>query len=368
MTPALLAAGIYAFLGNMEDFDTPLLLGLDAQVYILPTLIYFAAYVSPLTNWGLASAYTTLFLFFMVVLIAFYYIAVVRRSKRFATVTGKGFRPRRLKLGRWKWVAVAGVALFFFLSIVLPLAMLVYASLIPAYLGPTWDSISTMSLDAYREVFSDPAIIDAAINTLVIALGAATLTMVIAFFVSFVVIRTQARGRLLFDAMAFAPNAIPAVALAFGIIMFYLHPSVRWIPVYGTVVVVIIAMSTKYLAYASRLGNSSMLQISGELEEAAWVSGVNRLRAFAAVTMPLLLPAFLAGWLWVASHAVRNLTFPLLLGGAGTNETIALRMYIYWERQNNFPLTAAMGICLIAVLVVLALLSRKVIARGFTES
>jgi iron(III) transport system permease protein len=366
MKPALLAAGIFAFLGNMEDFDTPLLLGLPANVFILPTLIYFTAYVSPSSSWGLASAYTSIFLILMVALIVYYYMVVVRRSKSFATVSGKGFRPQRVKLGRWKWPATGAVAAFFVLSIVLPLATLVFASLVPVYTGPTWNSVHTMTLDSYRQVFGDPQIIHAAVNTLVLAVGAATATMLIAFLVSWVVIRVRVRGGLLMDAMAFAPNAIPAVALGFGLIIFYLNPAVRWIPIYGTLGIIIVAIGTKYLAFTTRLGNSAMLQVSSELEEAAWVAGAGRLRGFFMVTMPLLFPTFVAGWIWVAAHAMRNLTFPLLLGTSDT-ETIALRMYIYWERYANFPLTAAMGVCLIAVLLVLAFFSRRIIVRGFTE-
>ena len=367
MKPALLAAGIFAFLGNMEDFDTPLLLGLPANVFILPTLIYFTAYVSPSSSWGLASAYTSIFLILMVALIIYYYMVVVRRSKSFATVSGKGFRPQRVKLGRWKWPATGFVALFFTLSIALPLLTLVFASLVPVYTGPSWSAIDSMTLDSYRTVLEDPQIIQAAINTIVMAVGAATATMVIAFLVSWVVIRVRVRGGLLMDAMAFAPNAIPAVALGFGLIIFYLNPAARWIPIYGTLAIIMVAIGTKYLAFTTRLGNSAMLQVSSELEEAAWVAGAGRLRGFFWVTMPLLLPTFIAGWVWVAAHAMRNLTFPLLLGTPGT-ETISLRMYVYWNRYADFPLTAAMGVCLILVLMVLAFFSRRIIVKGFTET
>ena len=366
MKPALLAAGIFAFLGNMEDFDTPLLLGLPANVFILPTLIYFTAYVSPSSSYGLASAYTSIFLILMVALIVYYYMVVVRRSKAFATVSGKGFRPQRVKLGPWKWPAAGFVAIFFVLSIVLPLATLVFASLVPTYTGPSWDAIDTMTIDSYRTVFEDPQIIQAAINTVVMSVGAATVTMIVAFLVSWVVIRVRVRGGLLMDAMAFAPNAIPAVALGFGLIVFYLSPAGSWLPIYGTLVIIVVAIGTKYLAFSTRLGNSAMLQVSSELEEAAWLSGAGRLRGFLQVTMPLLLPTFLAGWVWVAAHAMRNLTFPLLLGTPGT-ETISLRMYVYWNRYADFPLTAAMGVCLILVLLVLAFFSRRIIVRGFTE-
>lgn len=366
MLPAILAAAIYAFLGNLEDFDTPLLLGLPANVFILPTLIYFTAYVSPASSWGVASAYTSIFLLLMVALIIFYYKVVVKRARRFATVSGKGFRPQRIKLGRWRWPAFGLIFGFFLFSMLLPLAILVYASLVPVYVGWSMESVRSFSFASYIEVFNDTRIIRATINTLVIGISTATITMVLALAVSWAVIRGRTRGRVVMDAMAFAPNAIPAVALGFGMVVFYLSPALRWLSIYGTLTIIVIALATKYLAYTTRLGNSAFLQVSSELEEAAIVAGAGRFRAFTRVTFPLLIPTLFAGWLWVAAHALRNLTFPLLLGTPGT-ETIALRMYIYWERFANFPLTSAMGVLLILVLMAFALISRKIVAQGMAK-
>jgi iron(III) transport system permease protein len=363
MLPAILAAAIYAFLGNLEDFDTPLLLGLPANVFILPTLIYFKAYVSPASSWGIASAYTSIFLVLMFALIVFYYRVVVTRSRRFATVSGKGFRPQKIKLGIWRWPAFGVILAFFTFSMLLPLAILVYSSLVPVYVGWSMDSVRSFSFANYVEVFNDPKIARATINTLIIGISTATVTMVLALGVSWAVIRGRTRGRSAMDAMAFAPNAIPAVALGFGMVIFYLNPALRWLSIYGTLTIIVIALATKYLAYTTRLGNSALLQISSELEEAALVSGAGRFRAFARVTFPLVLPTLLAGWIWVAAHAFRNLTFPLLLATPGT-ETIALRMYVYWERFADFPLTSAMGVLLIGVLLLFALLSRRLIVEG----
>ena len=86
------------------------------------------------------------------------------------------------------------------------------------------------------------------------------------------------------------------------------------VPDMGKLIIIMVAIGTKYLAFTTRLGNSAMMQVSSELEEAAWVSGAGRVRGFIRVTMPLLFPTFIAGWIWVAAHAMRNLTFPLLLG------------------------------------------------------
>ena len=104
MKPAVLAAAMYAFLGNLDDFEVPLLIGLQAGIYLFPTLIYFTAYITP--SYGLASAYSSIFILFTLVMVWIYYKVVIRHSDKYASITGKGFRPRRLSLGRWRWTAL----------------------------------------------------------------------------------------------------------------------------------------------------------------------------------------------------------------------------------------------------------------------
>lgn len=365
MFPALLAATIYAFLGNLDDFDTPLLIGLPAGIFVLPTLIYFTAYVSPTPNWGLASAYTSLFVVVMVFLVAYYYRVVIKRSKRFATVTGKGFRPARLKLGRWRYVAIGSFGLYFGLTILMPVGILLYASLLPVYRVPSMEVLDLFTLSNYARVLDDGRLIRAVTNTFVIAGSTATITMVFAFIVSWAVVRVKVRGGVLMDALAFAPNAIPTVAIGLGLAVFYLSPTARWTGIYGSVFILIIALSTKYLAFATRIGNSSMTQIAGELEEASWVSGVGKLMTLARITTPLLLPTFLAGWIWVVAHAFRNLTLPLLLATPRT-EVLSMRLYYYWVRDSDFSLTAALGVMLILSLSIFAFASRRIITKGFS--
>jgi len=111
MKPAVLAAAMYAFLGNLDDFEVPLLIGLQAGIYLFPTLIYFTAYITP--SYGLASAYSSIFILFTLVMVWIYYKVVIRQSDKYASITGKGFRPRRLSLGRWRWMALGFFGVFF---------------------------------------------------------------------------------------------------------------------------------------------------------------------------------------------------------------------------------------------------------------
>ena len=76
-----------------------------------------------------------------------------RGTKTYQTVTGKGFRPRPLDLGKWRPVVGAGILLYFFATVVGPLLVLLYASLLPFYQAPSIEAFQSFTLDNYRQVF-----------------------------------------------------------------------------------------------------------------------------------------------------------------------------------------------------------------------
>jgi iron(III) transport system permease protein len=361
--PALLAASMYAFIGNLDDLDTPLLIGVPAGIFLLPTLIWFTA--SQNSEWGLSSAYTTIFLIITVLMVIIYYRVVLRKVGQFTAITGKGYRPRRMRLGRWRYAALGAFFMYFIVTIALPLIVLIWASVLPAYEVPSWDALQKLTLDNYRELASAPQIVSSAWNTLKLAIFTAFATMILAFLVSWLVVRQRVKGGVALDAMAFIPHAIPSVAVGVALVAFYLNPFTRWTHIYGTIAIMVLALMTRFMAFATRSANSSMTQLGNELEEAGYVSGVGRVKVLLRITFRLLSPAFIAGWIWIAAHAIKNLSIPLLLA-TPDNGTIATTLYFYWQRKADFSLAAALGVALVAVLAVLAIAARRLIAQGFS--
>ena len=365
MMPAVLAAAMYAFLGNLDDFETPLLIGLQAGIYLLPTLIYFTAYVSP--SYGLATAYSSIFIIFTVVMVWIYYRVIIRRADRYASITGKGYRPRRLALGRWRWMALGLFIAFFTLNIILPFLTLLWAALLPSYMVPSRAAMQYLTLDNFATLIDEPSIISSTVNTIILGLVTATATMGLAYLVSWLVVRQKVKGGVLLDGLAFVPHAVPTVSIALALIVLYLHPALRWIPIYGTIWIMMLALMTRYIAFASRTANSAMTQIHGELEEAARTSGATRLTTFARITFPLLLPPFIGGWVWVFAHTIRSFSIPLMLATPG-NETIAVVMYHFWERKADFSLASTLGVAMLVGVGILTFFSRRFISQGFTRN
>jgi iron(III) transport system permease protein len=363
MLPMLLATWMYSFIGTLDDFETPLLVGLPAQIYLLPTVIYFTAYLSQ--SWGLAAAYATIFLLISVLLVVVYHRVVLRRTSQFATVTGKAFRPRQIELGRMRWPALALVIFYFFLAVLLPLLILLLASLLPYYRTPSLDMFSELTLANYGQLFSNTRVLRAAGNSLWVSFWVATGTMVLAFLLAWMIVRQRVPGRVILDSIAFIPHAIPAVVVAVAMIMFYLSPAMQWTGLYGGFVVLSLALVTRFIAFASRTSNAAMTQIEASLEEAAYVSGARKARVLARILFPLLLPTFVAGWIFVAANTFRNLNVSLLLS-TPQNELISVTLYDYWERQADFSMAATLGVVLVVGLAVLTVLARQMIARGYS--
>ena len=363
--PAFLAAGMYALIGNLDDLDTPLLLGVPAGIFLLPTLIWFTA--SQKAEWGLSSAYTVLVLVITVAMVVIYYRVVIRKAGSFAAITGKAYRPRRMSLGRWRYAALGLFFFYFVVTIALPVLILLWASLLPAYEPPSVEAFSLLTLDNYRELFSAPQILESVWNTAQLAVYTAFATMILAFFVSWLVVRQRVRGGLALDAISFIPHAIPSVAVGVALISFYLHPWTRWTQIYGTIAIMVLALMTRFMAFATRSSNAAMTQLGNELEEAGYVSGVGKLKVMLRITLRLLSPAFIAGLIWIGAHTIKNLSVPLLLA-TPENTTIATTLYFYWQRKADFSLASALGIALVVFLAILAVLSRRVIASGFTRN
>src|SRR5262249_47097530 len=102
LVPAIIAGTMYSFIGSMEQFESALAVGLQAGIFMLSTVIFFTVQMRVPINYGLGAVYAILFMVIMIVLVIVYR-KIVSRAERYVTVTGKGYRPRRISLGGWRY-------------------------------------------------------------------------------------------------------------------------------------------------------------------------------------------------------------------------------------------------------------------------
>jgi iron(III) transport system permease protein len=367
LMPALTVATLYKFAGDLNDMDIPLLLGLQKQIYVLPTLIFFSAFYSTPIEWGLATALSSPFIIIAISLSYAFFHFIIKQAERqkYVTVTGKASQSRRIQLGKWRHPAFGLFLIYFILSTGLPLLILIWASLLPSYRPPSWQATSLVTFSKYLDIVNWPNIGRVLINTLILGGSTAIFAMLVAFFISWIVVRSRAPGRFFLDAAIFVPHVLPGSVVALGLVFTYLHPAFRWLPIYGTLWIMVAGLLVTYLPFSTRLMNGALTQIHKELEEAGMVSGARRLTVLLKITLPLVLPPFVMGFIWVASHAFRSLTIPLMLSTPET-ETISVLLFFLWDRNADFSGAAALGIILIITVSILTLLSRRFVEEAFS--
>ena len=334
--PAVLAMALFVFIRNLEAFDVPVLVGTPGGVALLTTDIYLATKEVP-PQLGHASAFSAVMILVVSGLLLLYG-RVSRGADRYASVTGKGFRPRPFDLGRARWAGGALVLLNFVLLLGLPLLALLWASFSPFPRPMRWAGLGTLTLKNYRAVFSVPSYLGLAGNTLLVAAGAATAAVLAATVAAWAAARRRTGGAAL-DQLATLPLVFPGIVLGVAMMELALRAPV---PLYGTLWLIGIGFTIRYLPYGMRYAYTGVLQVHRELEEAAGVAGAGPAGVLRRVVVPLLSPALLSAWLFIFLIAAKELSMAVLLSGPGS-QTVAVAMFDLWANGQGGEL-AALGL------------------------
>jgi iron(III) transport system permease protein len=351
--PAALASLLILFVRSLESFEVPALLGLPVGIQVYTSSIYQAIHQYP-SQIGLAASYAITLL-----LITSFGIYMQSRlsyqSSRFSTVTGKGFRPRTIDLGRWRYFTAGLFIVYFVVIVLLPFLVLVWSSLQKFYSVPSWAALSRVSLDSYRTILDYPQFWSTVRNSLFLAFTTATVIMLLGAIISWVVVRTKIRGRWLLDNVASLPLVFPGLVLGLSIMICYLYLDIG---VYGTIWIMLIAYVTRFLPYGTRYASTSMMQIHKELEESAAMSGASWGLSFRRIVLPLLKPGLLAGWIYVLIVSIRELSSSILLYSPGT-EVVSIMIWELWQNGQYVELSA-LGVMLIILLFFLVMIAQFV--------
>jgi len=326
--PGILAAAIYVFMTAFAAFDVPAIIGWGNRVFTFTTYLYLL--LNPqdtLPRYGMGAALSTVAMAIAALMSAWYGL-MQRRSRRFAVVTGKAYRPKIMRLGRARTAAWGFVTLYLLLGKVLPIALLTWSSLLPFFQLPSARAFATMSLAHYGSLPWD-LVASGLWNTSILAVLTPSLTLAVSLAFSWVVLRSKFPGRAGFDFIAFLPHAVPSIIFGVGALLLTLFVIQRALAIYGTVWILLIVFTIARLSYGTRMTNSGLIQIHGELEESALMCGASRWRALARISLPLIAPTLLYGWLWIALLIFRELTLAVILT-TGDNLTFPVVVWSLW--------------------------------------
>jgi iron(III) transport system permease protein len=356
MSPALAGIGLLQLVRGLEAFEVPIAMGSGKGIQVFSTNIYISVREISPPDYGAAFALSLVLVALAVVGVAVYH-RVMGRSERYATVTGKGFRPRLISLGKWRWSAAGFIVFFLIASTVLPFLVLLWVSFLPYYQLPSWEVLSRLNLDSYRDLFSRDQFYLSLKNTLIVSTTVSVGAMLLATLISWVVIRLKPKGGKLLDALSFMPYTVPGIAMGFSFMVFFLSfPN----PIYGTLWILILAYLTNFLPIATRFTHAAIAQIRAELEEAATTAGAGLFTVMRRIVVPLIFPSLVAGALYVFLLSSKVVSAAAILWQP---DSVILPVYLLqlWV-DGRLPLVGALSVVMISGLTVLT-----IVARAFAQ-
>ncbi len=356
LMPTSASVLLILFVRTLESFETPALIGIPARIFVYTSEIYLAFNEYP-PDYGRGAALAVGLLILSAAGV-WLYTRSTREGKRFQTVTGKAFRPRQFDLGPWRWVGFGFLMVYFLVVVLLPFLVMLWASFLPFFATPSWDALGKLSFENYRYLFGFRPFWDAMQNSIVLALMSATIAMVLTSLIAWIVYKSRLPGSWVLDFLAFVPITVPGIVLGMALILLYVAFP---IPIYGTIWVLLIAYVTRYIPYGMRSSSGSILQIHSELEEAAAASGASWWETFKRVTLPLLRPGFVAGWIYIFIVSFREFSTSVLLA-TGESRVLSILLFTMFE-QGQVTVVAAIGILMILTLLAIVAVFYKVSGR-----
>lgn len=345
MTPSLIAGALLVFVCAASCYGIPSIIGAPGKVHTVTTRIIE---YNGLGAQGLSDA-TGLSVFLMVIAIIVLYISdFVIAKKQYITVSGKSTRPNIVDLGKWRIPLTALVGLFAVIVILIPFATILTTSF-KVDLGKSFLEKTNLTLDHWATIFTRSETLDCLKNSLVFGAFTATIGIVIACTMSYLLQRTRIRGRKIPDFLITLGSGTPSVVIALGLIM--TMKGDFGINIYNTAYIMIIAYLIKYLMMGMRTVVSAMSQIHVSLEECSQISGASWFKTMFKITGPLIFPSIAAGWFLIFIPSFYELSMTALLYSNNT-KTIGFQLYEYWTYTSQQQASAmAFGILLIVVAI-----------------
>ena len=252
---------------------------------------------------------------------------LLRQSQRYVSVRGKGLRSAPLRLGVWRWPAFIIIALWFTVTVIVPIAGITLRSFVETW-GEGVVLSEVLTLDHYRELIEYPNVVRGMINTFAIGVIGGALAVVFYTAIALAIHRWQSGWTRLVDYLVMVPRAMPG--LVAGLAMLWIFLFVKPLtPLKETLVAVWLAYTIVWLAYGMRLVSGTLLQVGPELEEAARTMGASETRVKRDVTVPLIRYGMLASWLLVFLIFVREYSTGIYLLAPGT-EVIGSLLVSLW--------------------------------------
>jgi iron(III) transport system permease protein len=359
VAPAIMGAAFYTFIIALESFETELILGTPARVYVLSTRIFVLSEQYP-SDLPLGTALSSVFL--IAVLAVIWLQMRMSRGKSFTTVSGTGYSTRVTPLGPWRWLTFAICLMYFVISTLLPFAILILGTFMKGWglWGP-----NAFTMKHWEVSLGDPRLMSAITNTITLGILVGIGGTALCALAAYIIVRTQFKGGRLLEFITWAPRVAPAPVLAIAFLWTFIGPDI-FRPLLGTVWILALVLIVNSIPLGTRVSSGAMHQISKSLEEASWVAGSNWTHTFFRILLPLLAPTLLTSFVLLFLVASRNLSLILFFYGP-ESRVLASMIWENWSGSNPERALVAglilMSISMVALSVALLIRRRTGLAR-----
>ena len=358
MTPSLIAGALLVFVSAMSCYGIPSIIGKPGNVNTVTTRI--VEYVS-LGQQGLNDATALSVVLMLVALIILFISDVVLAKRQYITVSGKSVKPAIVDLRSWRIPMTVIVSLFAVIMVLIPFITILYTSF-KIDVGKNVWAPGNFTLANWTTVFARAETLGCLKNSLIYASITATIGLVIACVMSYLLQRTRIRGRNIPNFLITLGSGTPSVVIALGLIM-----TMRGnfgVNIYGTAYIMIIAYLVKYLMMGMRTVVSAMSQIHVSMEESSQISGASWLTTMRRITGPLIFPSIAAGWFLIFIPSFYELSMTTLLYSS-TTKTIGFQLYEYWTFTSQ-PMSCAMAFGILLIVIVLNFILNRLTKGEFS--
>lgn len=354
--PALLSTLVIIFIKSFEEFAIALWIGFPTQTYVISTKIFRAIKFTSPPDYGPSTALALLLVALGVLLLSAETILIGAVEQYQTRSGGEVGSDRAYDWGAKKNKAISyGALTFMFLVGLLPILMIMYVSIVPNYLGHIRFDFT---LANYARVVQYDGFGQTMFNTITMMIVGPIALMTAAFFSSYFLFKTELPGRRLLDYIMFLPLATPSVVTAIGFLWTYIFLFADFLPLYGSLPGIIIALSARYIPYATRAMHSGMASIDDVLEEAALVSGSTPLSNLKDIIAPLITDNFIYGYILLSMFFIKNLTVVIFL--YDTNSwVLSVQIWDMWN-ESLWGATAAAATIMTVTVLGLAYIAVKI--------
>lgn len=341
--PAMLSAVILTFSKAIGTFGTINYLGSPVQYYTLSSQLYMNS-----KSLNTQTAFAMAIIMICIASVAvFINQKLIGARKSYATIGGKGGRSTLIGLGKvGRPVITVILFVFFAVGIIMPILILILES---CMLKEGVYSLSNFTLhywigdpdpkimEGMPGIFQNPDFKKALFNSARLTLVNGVFGTIFGQILGYICAKGRGKfhGKLV-EQLVFIPYLIPSVAFGGIYLSMFSQPQtlfgVTLVPsLYGTFALLTLVSVVKHLPFASRAGTSNMLQISGELEEAATIEGAGFFKRFVKIVFPLSKGGFISGFMLIFVSIMKELDLIILI----MTPTTSTLPYLAFQYQNG---------------------------------